>query len=124
MENSVTIKFDDKILLSSGTFQTFGDGVTEMSIEYKKDTMYLNFKFEDNEGESKATTKAEKLGEEKGLIRFINFNSTLGAFNSEPLVLGYISDHKVWLLYEIRNLTNTDRKQFTYSIYISSEPKN
>lgn len=119
-QKNILISTRDKFLLSASTFITFGPEDTVIIIEYKGETISLIIHFEDTDSKEMERT-FEIIDETTAKISFKNYTNSLGSHTREPMRVGTIGNHNLWLVYRIVELESSASKQFTYSFYIDKE---
>jgi hypothetical protein len=129
MNNGITIRYDDKILLASGSLLTFGLGKTSFDLSYKEDRLTVVFDFIDSSDLSAKRARSTEVEHNEVTLKFENYrNAGFGITNIRPLELGTIADYPLWLRYRIVAVPGTDvgtahsqTKVLEYSFYIGTE---
>ncbi len=129
MNNGITIRYGDKILLASGSLLTFGLGKTSFDLSYNDDRLTVVFDFIDSSDLSAKRTRSTEVGHNEITLKFENYrNSRFGITNISPLELGTIADYPLWLRYRIVAVPGTQAgtarsqtKVLEYSFYVGTE---
>ena len=116
------ISYQDKELLCSGTFITFGREQTILEIKYKTDSVKLIFEFVTSQETQGAQTRTEIVDPPALKFTLINFDSPLGTRSTVPWEIGKTLNRTIYLLCDIVDLQGSEGlKKVTYSIYLGPE---
>ena len=123
----VSINSGNKKIISSGTFITFDNKPSEISIQKGQEKIKFEFVFIGNETANpkyQVVTKKESQEELIITLNLHNFNSPLGiGFKEAPNLAIFNNGDKVYLYLWCRSLGESVSKEISYTIYIE-ENKN
>lgn len=119
----IKITSDDKELISSGSFFTFGEGETRIEIDYDKESLCLILNFVHSDQDKRIRKEAEVVNDTTVRITFTNYESPQGIYTAEPLRVGQLKNRPLYLIYRISQLQKSKMKHFSYSFYLGSEVK-
>jgi len=118
--DGVTITYDDKKLIASGSFITFGQGSTTLEVNYSGDRVCLELEFIDSEEDTEQKLKVSLLDEKTAKYRFYNYKNTLGTVVF-PVEIGTIGRHRLWFSYKIYGFEKHWVKHVFYFFYVGPE---
>lgn len=121
---SEKITYEDKEIISTGSFITLGLGETIIDLDYGDDGIRIILNFVHSEEKEGYTKEVESIDKATMRITFTNYKLSLGLHLTEPWNIGTISNKKLYLVYRISHLQNTEMNQIDYSFYIGEEGSN
>ncbi len=114
----VSIFEGDKELISSGSFQTFGEAETQLRLTWHNETITFYFRFTNG---PEQTQIAEVVDNTTLRLTFNKYDNPLGIHPLQPIRVGTIADRELWFMYTIRYVQQTTRHIVEYSFYVSPE---
>jgi len=106
-----------KVSLKNYELIAFGSVIipSQESIVFELEDLVIEFHFHDDKETQGAVVKTEISDEKHGVLRFTNFNNSLGIGNTKPLEIGTYHGKKLLLNYRIYTLTPESGKLVHYT---------
>ena len=115
----IDISYDDKILIASGSFFTFGDNETALDIRYQGDDLHFRFKFDRSPTHPGPSIHYGIENSDTLIITLYNLDKyPAGLYSIKPLDVGTIKNRSIYLIYHVVPLRNTEMYQIIYSFYL------
>ncbi|MDH5711933.1 MAG: hypothetical protein OEZ15_09755 [Gammaproteobacteria bacterium] len=118
MEANVSITYQNKRLIASGTFFTFGEGETTLLLEYKNDYIKFVFDILNDESEHKNVISSRVVLPDTLRVTIQNYRMVMGNAVVGPTELGEMAGTSVFMLLSVRGAKSDGSKGITYSIYV------
>jgi len=118
MEAKITVTYNDKRLIASGTFFTLGEGETNLLLEYKGDNIKFVFDVVNDESEHKNLISSRVDLPDTLKITIQNYRMVMGNAVLGPIEVGEIAGHAFFMLLSVRGAKSDGSKSITYSLYI------
>lgn len=118
MEAKVTISYQNKRLIASGTFFTFGEGETNLLLEYKDDSIRFVFDVVNDESEHRNAISSRIALPDTLKVTIRNYRMVMGNAVVGPVELGVIAGESIFMLLTVRGAKSDGSKSITYSIYV------
>lgn len=109
---NIQIELEDYDIISSGTII----GVINQALIFKIEDLLFELKFINNI-ETSENKISSSIGEDgkKMILTFQNFNNSIGIGNTDPIEIGWIGEHKLFLNYRVYSLTENTGKLLHYT---------
>ena len=117
-EAKLTITYQNKRLIASGTFFTFGEGETNFLLEYKGDSIKFVFDVVNDESEHRNSINSLIALPDTLKVTIRNYRMVMGNAVVGPVKLGEIAGESFFMLLTVRVAKSDGSKSITYSIYV------
>ena len=118
MEAKTTITYEDKLLIASGSFFTFGTGETKLLLEYKGDNVKFIFDVVNDDTEHKNLISSQVCLPDTLKITIKNYRMVMGNAVLGPIKLGEIAGQSFFMLLTVQGAKSDGSKLITYSLYV------
>lgn len=118
MEGKVTVTYQNKLLIASGMFFTFGEGETNLLLEYKGDRLKFVFDVVNDESENRNSISSQIALPDTLKVTIRNYRMVMGNAVLGPVELGEIAGESCFMLLTVRGAKSDGSKSITYSIYV------
>lgn len=118
MEAKTTITYQNKRLIASDTFFTFGVGETNLLLEYKGDHVKFIFNIVNDDSENKNLITSRVSLPDTLNITIQNYKMVMGNTVIGPTKLGEIAEQSFFMLLTVCGVMSDGSKLITYSLYV------
>jgi len=116
---TVSISYEDKILVATGSLITFGPEEMLLDVEYHGDRLKIFLLFQDSTDAKTNRLHADPIPPDGVRLTIRTPLRSLGAFFA--IDIGYIADRALWCNLRVSPLGDTPSKHVVYSLYVSGE---
>ncbi len=111
MEAKITITYENKRLIASGSFFTFGVGETNLLLEYKGDSIKFVFDVVNDESEHKNAISSQIALPDTLKVTIRNYRMVMGNAVVGPVKLGEIAGEGLFMLLTVRGAKSDGSKE-------------
>lgn len=121
MQGQVEVSYQNKLLIASGNFHCFGDGISTLKLTYLRDYINLDINLISDEELETSKLELHPKSDDTLELRLSNYQWVKSEQTIGPVAVGEIANKPFYLLLGISGGSATSARSISYSIYIENE---
>jgi len=118
IDTLTTITHYDKELIDSGSFLTFGEGESVLTLSYKNDYVYINFNIINNDSGNRNKITSKIIPPDSVELLIENYSLLFGNTSIGPVKLGKLAGSDLYIVMIVEGTKSKGTKLITYSLYV------
>ena len=116
----IKINYQNKELLESISFITFGSDQTQLTFSNEAEELSLVLKFVDDFKNETPRYEFRSITEKAGEFTLINMNHPIGLGLKEPLKIGEMGNRELFITFFVKKIPESKSKKVVISLYLGA----